>query len=229
MESTIVLATNNSNKVREMRELLSQYGKVQVKSLSDFGPMPEAVEDGETFEENAYKKALHYAKVLGLPCLADDSGLCVDALDGRPGVYSARYAGEHGDDAQNCAKVLHEMENQENRAAHFTCVLSLAVPSGPALTWEGRCEGEKLQKKRGNSGFGYDPLFFYPNFGKTFAEVPLSQKNTISHRGKALQEFAAEFPKVEVWLRQRMDELKPPKPDHSEFEHNDWSQERMVK
>ncbi|MGI6638778.1 MAG: XTP/dITP diphosphatase [Desulfobulbus sp.] len=227
MQTVIVLATQNANKIREIRELLQEY-TVQVKSLADFGPMPEAVEDGATFDENAYKKALHYAKVLGLPCLADDSGLCVDVLDGRPGVHSARYAGEQASDADNCAKLLKEMTGQTNRAAHFTCVLSLAVPSGPALTWEASCAGEILEEKRGESGFGYDPVFYYPDFGKTFAEVSLAQKSSVSHRGKALREFAAEFDKVAVWLRQRMEEIKPPKPDHTEFEHNDWSQERMV-
>ncbi|NLZ17563.1 MAG: XTP/dITP diphosphatase [Desulfobulbaceae bacterium] len=227
MQTIIVLATNNVNKVREIKALLHEYA-VEVKSLADFGPMPEAVEDGTTFDENAYKKALHYAKILGLPCLADDSGLSVDALDGRPGVYSARYAGEHATDADNCTKLLKEMEGQTNRNAHFTCVLSLAVPSGPALTWEASCAGEILQEKRGESGFGYDPVFFYPDFGKTFAEVPLEQKSSVSHRGLALKEFASEFGKVAQWLRQRMEESKPPKPDHKEFEHNDWSQERMV-
>ena len=227
MQTIIVLATNNVNKVREIKALLHEY-TVEVKSLAEFGLMPEAVEDGETFEENAYKKSLHYAKVLGLPCLADDSGLSVDALDGRPGVYSARYAGEHATDADNCAKLLKEMEGQANRKAHFTCALSLAVPSGPALSWEASCHGEILQEKRGESGFGYDPVFFFPDFGKTFAEVPLEQKSSVSHRGKALKEFAAEFGKVAQWLRQRMEEVKPAKPDHKEFEHNDWSQERMV-
>ena len=227
MQTIIVLATNNVNKVREIKALLHEY-TVEVKSLAEFGPMPEAVEDGETFEENAYKKSLHYAKVLGLPCLADDSGLSVDALGGRPGVYSARYAGEHATDADNCAKLLKEMEGQANRKAHFTCALSLAVPSGPALSWEASCHGEILLEKRGESGFGYDPVFFFPDFGKTFAEVPLEQKSSVSHRGKALKEFAAEFDKVAQWLRQRMEEVKPAKPDHKEFEHNDWSQERMV-
>lgn len=227
MQTILVLATQNANKVREIQALLGEYA-VAVKSLADFGPMPEAVEDGATFDENAYKKALHYAKILGLPCLADDSGLCVDALDGRPGVYSARYAGEHASDADNCAKLLQEMEGQDRRSAHFTCVLSLAVPSGPALTWEASCEGELLREKRGESGFGYDPLFYYPEFGKTFAEVSLEEKGRVSHRGKALREFAAEFDKVAVWLRQRMEEIKPPKPDHEQFAHNDWSQERMV-
>ncbi|QQG65029.1 XTP/dITP diphosphatase [Desulfobulbus oligotrophicus] len=226
MDNIIVVATSNMNKLKEIQALLKEYS-VTVKSLADFGPVPEAVEDGETFDENAYKKALHYAKVLGLPCLADDSGLVVEALDGRPGVYSARYAGQEATDWDNCEKLLREMAGQTNRAAHFVCVLSLATPSGPALTWEARCDGEIINERRGESGFGYDPIFYSPVLGKTFAEVSMAEKNRISHRGLALAEFAGEFSKVLVWLRQRMAEIKPPKPDHSEFEHNDWSQERM--
>ncbi len=226
MDNIIVLATSNTNKLRELKEMLKDF-PVSIKSLADFGPMPEAVEDGETFDDNAYKKSLHYAKVLGLPCLADDSGLVVDALDGRPGVYSARYAGLEATDWENCEKLLGEMAGQTNRAAHFVCVLSLATPAGPALTWEGRCDGEIIAERRGEAGFGYDPVFYYPEFGKTFAEMSMEKKSSFSHRGRALAQFAAEFPKVQTWLRQRMDEIKPPKPDHSEFEHNDWSQERM--
>ncbi|MCL2457733.1 MAG: XTP/dITP diphosphatase [Desulfobulbus sp.] len=226
MDNIIVLATNNKNKLKEIKELLND-SPVTVKSLDDFGPMPEAIEDGATFDDNAYKKALHYAKILGVPCLADDSGLVVDALDGRPGVYSARYAGPQANDWDNCEKLLGEMAGKSNRAAHFVCVLSLATPAGPALTWEGRCDGEIAAERRGQSGFGYDPVFFFPEFGKTFAEVSMDKKSQVSHRGRALAEFVAEFPKAQVWLRQRLAENKPPKPDHSQFEHNDWSKERM--
>lgn len=226
MDNIIVLATSNKNKLKEIQGLLKDY-PVAIKSLADFGPMPEAVEDGETFDENAYKKAIHYAKVLGVPCLADDSGLAVDALDGRPGVYSARYAGPGATDWDNCEKLLGEMADTTKRTAHFVCVLSLATPAGPALTWEARCDGEITRERRGESGFGYDPVFFSPELGKTFAEVSMAEKSSVSHRGRALADFAAEFAKVQVWLRQRMAEIKPPKPDHSEFEHNDWSQERM--
>lgn len=226
MDNIIVLATGNKNKAKEIEALLNDT-PITVKTIKDFGPMPEPVEDGATFDDNAYKKALHYAKMLGLPCLADDSGLVVSALDGRPGVYSARYAGEHATDRDNCNKLLQEMEGKEDRTAYFLCVLSLATPKGPALTWEGRCDGEILTERRGESGFGYDPVFFYPPFRKTFAEVSMEEKSKVSHRGKALAEFATEIDKVQVWLRQRMEEIKPPKPDHSEFEHNDWSEDRM--
>jgi len=227
MYNIIVLATNNENKVKEFKELLKDT-PVEIKYLKDYGPLPEAIEDGETFDDNAYKKAFHYARVLGLPCLADDSGLAVDALDGRPGVYSARYAGENATDQENCDKLLAEMEGKKDRKAHFVCVLSLATPGGPALTWEGRCDGEITTERRGESGFGYDPVFYSPELGKTFAEVSMEEKSKVSHRGRALAEFADEIDKVLVWMRQRMEEIKPPKPDHSEFEHNDWSEERMV-
>lgn len=227
MDNIIVLCTNNQNKLKEIQALLKD-AAVTIRSLADFGPMPEAVEDGETFEENAYKKASHYARMLGLPCLADDSGLSVDALDGRPGVYSARYAGPDATDWDNCEKLLAEMAGKTERQAHFVCVLSLAVPAGPALTWEGRCTGRLLNERQGEAGFGYDPLFFSPDLNKTFAQVSMAEKSQVSHRGRALAEFAAEFAKVQVWLQQRMAEIKPPKPDHQQFMHNDWSQERMV-
>ena len=224
MMNIIVLATGNKNKVKEIRELLKD-SPVEIKCIADYGPLPPVMEDGDTFEENAYKKAYHYARVLGLPCLADDSGLVVEALDGKPGVHSARYAGENATDLEKCDKLLREMQGKDNRKARFECVLSLATPGGPALTWEGSCEGEITAERHGESGFGYDPVFYYPDFGKTFAEVSMEEKNRVSHRGKALQEFAAEFDKVLVWLGQRLLEQKPPKPDHNQFENKDWSDE----
>jgi len=227
MDTILVLATGNKNKLKEIQALLGG-SSIDIKTIKDFGPMPEPVEDGATFDDNAYKKALHYSKMLGLPCLADDSGIEVNALEGRPGVYSARYAGENATDQENCAKLLKEMEGITDRSASFMCVLSLATPKGPALTWEGRCEGELLEAPRGESGFGYDPIFFYKELGKTFAEISMEEKSKVSHRGKALAEFAAEIEKVKVWLKQRMDEIKPPKPDHSKFMDNDWSQERFT-
>ncbi|OGQ97579.1 MAG: Non-canonical purine NTP pyrophosphatase [Deltaproteobacteria bacterium RIFOXYD12_FULL_57_12] len=227
MVNIIVLASRNAGKVKEFRAIVKDF-PVEIKSLNDFGPIPEAVEDGATFEENAYKKALFTAKVLGLPAIADDSGLVVEALGGAPGVWSARYAGAKATDAENTDKLLREMAGKENRKAAFECVLSLAVPSGPALTYEGRCEGEILDAPRGEEGFGYDPVFYYRPFGKTFAELTIEEKNRISHRGKALGELAAEFDKVMAWLRARLLEVKPPKPDHREFEHNDWSKDKMV-
>lgn len=224
MFNVIVLATGNINKIKEIKELLKD-SPVQIKSIADYGPLPSVVEDGDTFDENAYKKAHHYARVLGLPCLADDSGLVVDALDGRPGVHSARYAGEGATDLKKCDKLLNEMEGKKDRKARFECVLSLATPGGPALTWEGSCEGEITTERHGKSGFGYDPVFYYPPLGKTFAEIPMAEKNKVSHRGRALQEFAREIDNVLTWLGHRHVEQKPPKPDHKQFENNDWSDE----
>lgn len=222
MLKMIVLATTNKKKVEEFQHVLKDY-KIELKSLSDFGPLPEAVEDGLTFDENAYKKALHYAKVLGLPAISDDSGLVVDALGGEPGVYSARYAGQSSTDTENCLKLLEKMAGIQDRTASFHCVLSIAVPSGPALTYEGKCSGQILETFRGTGGFGYDPLFFYPELGKTFAELSIDEKNRVSHRAVALRELASEFPKVCKWLEMRLAEEKPDKPDHSLFEDNDWS------
>ena len=222
MFKLLVLATTNQNKVREFRQFLSEF-PVTVKSLSDFGPLPGVIEDGSTFDENAYKKAHHYAKVLGIPAIADDSGLVVDALNGAPGVRSARYAGEDASDQDNCRKLLAEMEGQGNRKASFVCVLSIAVPSGPALTYEATCDGTILDAPRGSNGFGYDPLFYYEPYGKTFAEISMEEKNKVSHRGKVLSELSGQFDKVLKWLEQRTIEEMPEQPDHSEFENNDWS------
>ncbi len=222
MLNLIVIATKNKNKLREFKEILSG-AEIEVKCLDDFGPIPDAVEDGTTFDENAYKKAIHTAKILGLPAIADDSGLCVDALNGEPGVYSARYSGDNATDAQNISKLLKKLENEKNRKASFQCVLSIAVPSGPALTYEGKCDGIIIDEPRGNNGFGYDPIFYFEEFGKTFAELTPEQKHSVSHRGKALAEVKSEAAKIKKWLDQRLSEMKPPKPDHSEFEDNDWS------
>lgn len=222
MFNLLVLATTNQNKVREFKQFVSEF-PVEIKSLSDFGPLPEVIEDGSTFDENAYKKARHYAKVLGIPAIADDSGLVVEALSGAPGVRSARFAGDGATDQDNCRKLLAEMEGESNRKASFVCVLSIAVPSGPALTYEASCEGTILDSPRGSNGFGYDPLFYYEPYGKTFAEISLEEKNKVSHRGKVLNELSGEFDKVLKWLEQRILEEMPEQPDHSEFEDNDWS------
>ncbi len=222
MFNLVVLATTNKNKVKEFKRFTANF-PVEVKSLSDFGPLPPVIEDGLTFDANAYKKALHYAKILGLPAIADDSGLAVEALNGAPGVYSARYAGEKASDADNCAKLLGEMSGKTNRKASFFCVLSIAVPSGPALTYEASCEGSILESARGKNGFGYDPLFFFEPLGKTFAEITIDQKNKVSHRGKVLAELSSEFDKVLKWIETRMLEEMPEQPDHREFEGNDMS------
>jgi len=200
---TLVIASTNPGKTAEIRDLLTDY-PLYIQSLDDFGPIPPVVEDGETFDENAYKKASFVSRVLGLPALADDSGLVVEALDGAPGVYSARYAGDNASDAQRCAKLLAAMKGKTNRRAAFNCVISIAVPSGPALTYEASCEGLILETPAGENGFGYDPIFYYPPFKKTFAELTRQQKSRVSHRGKALRELKDEFDKVAIWIQQHM-------------------------
>lgn len=222
MFNLVVLATSNQNKVHEFKQLIADF-PVTVKSLADFGPLPEVVEDGLSFDENAYKKAHHYAKVLGIPAIADDSGLVVEALSGVPGVRSARYAGEHATDSENCAKLLTEMRGVTNRKASFVCVLSIAVPSGPALTYEATCDGTILEQPQGEGGFGYDPLFYYAPLDCSFAELSIEEKNRVSHRGKVLAELSCEFDKVMKWLAARTREEMPEQPDHSDFEANDWS------
>jgi len=220
----LVIATNNRNKLREFQEILKGLD-IEIVSLDQFGPLPLAIEDGVTFEENAYKKALHTAKILGLPALADDSGLVVDALSGRPGVYSARFAGEKASDDENCQKLLDELVGVKNRSAYFQCVLSLAVPSGPALTYVGRCDGTIIDVKRGENGFGYDPIFLFEEFGKTFAELTMDEKSRVSHRGKALAEVKNELKSIKKWVENRLNEERPAKPDHSLFANKDWSDE----
>ncbi|MCP4108680.1 MAG: XTP/dITP diphosphatase [Desulfobacteraceae bacterium] len=199
----IVIATRNKGKTSEIKELLKDH-PVEIKNLDDFGPIPLIEEDGDTFEENAYKKASLTARYLGLPALADDSGLLVEALDNAPGVYSARHAGENATDEQRSAAILKEMEGRDNRKAAFECVISIAVPTGQALTYEARCEGLITEQPSGSNGFGYDPIFYYPPLKKTFAELSGKEKNSVSHRGKALQELTNEFEKVLVWIRQNM-------------------------
>ena len=199
MNNTIVLATRNKGKTREIQNILKDF-PVTIKNLDDFGPIPEVVEDGETFDDNAYKKSSFTARVLGFPALADDSGLIVDSLDGEPGIRSARYAGENATDQENLEKVLTKLKDKDNRKASFKCVLSLAIPTGAALTYEASCEGEILLKPVGNNGFGYDPVFYYPEFDKTFAQLSIEEKANVSHRGKALKEMVSEFDKVLEWI-----------------------------
>jgi XTP/dITP diphosphohydrolase len=199
----LVIATGNAGKVAEIRELLAGF-PVDIKFLGDFGPLPPVVEDGETFEENAYKKASFTARILGIPALADDSGLVVEALDGRPGVYSARYGEPGMSDAQRGARLLEEMAGKADRRAAFECVISIAVPEGPALTYEGRCEGLIAEAPAGENGFGYDPVFYYPPLKKTFAQIDRRTKSTVSHRGKALGEVRDEFGKVLKWIELQM-------------------------
>jgi XTP/dITP diphosphohydrolase len=196
---TLVIATTNMGKTAEIRDLLKDF-PVLIKNLSDFGPIPQVEEDGDTFDDNAYKKASFTARVLGYPALADDSGLVVAALDGAPGVHSARYGGEGAGDADRCRKLLGALDGVADRRAAFECVISIAVPTGPALTYDGRCEGEILTAPVGENGFGYDPVFYYAPLKKSFAQLSREEKSKVSHRGKALAEICSEFDKILAWI-----------------------------
>jgi XTP/dITP diphosphohydrolase len=189
--TAIVVATRNRGKVMEIAAALAAL-PVEIVSLDQFPAIPDAEESGDTFTANAILKATHYALHTGQPCLADDSGLEVDALNGAPGVYSARYAGPEADDAANNAKLLAALAGvpESGRTGRFRCVLAYVDPDGTLLTAEGTCEGLILAEPRGTSGFGYDPLFFFPGTGKTLAEMAVADKNAVSHRGQALRNMA---------------------------------------
>lgn len=184
----LALATGNSGKIKEIRTLLSGLD-IEVLTRDDFEAWPALEENGSTFEENALSKALELSGWAGIPALADDSGLEVEALDGRPGVISARYAGRQGDDAANIARVLREMEEitPEQRGARFVCVLVLASPNGETVEVRETCEGAITAAPRGELGFGYDPIFLPRGMDRTMAELSLEEKNAVSHRGKALR------------------------------------------
>ena len=200
---TLVIATRNKGKTAEIKDLLKGF-PVDIKNLDDFGPIPPLKEDGNTFDENAYQTASFAARILGLPALADDSGLLVEALGEAPGIHSARYAGENASDEQRYLKLLDEMQGESNRKAAFECVISIAVPTGPALTYEARCQGLITESPAGSNGFGYDPIFFYPPLNKTFAQLTREEKSRVSHRGKAFAEFKDEFDKVLIWIDQNI-------------------------
>lgn len=185
----LVIASNNSGKLREIRLLLEPLGiEVLLQSAFDF---PEAEEPHCTFVENALAKARHASKNTGLPALADDSGICVNILGGKPGILSARYAGEPKSDERNNQKLVEALQNQSDRRAYYYCVIALLRhPEDPQpIIADGSWHGEILLNPRGNGGFGYDPYFFLANLGKTAAELPMEQKNRISHRGKALAQL----------------------------------------
>lgn len=189
----LVIASNNPGKLREIHQLLQPLG-IDVLPQSDFA-VPEAEEPYHTFVENALAKARHASRLTGLPALSDDSGICADALGGAPGVYSAHYAGEPKSDARNNEKLLRALAGLSNRNAHYYCVMVLVRhPDDPQpLIAEGIWHGEILNAPRGNGGFGYDPLFLDPASGMTGAELPVEQKNRISHRGKALAALLAKL------------------------------------
>jgi XTP/dITP diphosphohydrolase len=184
----IVLATRNRKKVEEIRRI-TEGMDVSVLTVDNFPGCPEVEEDGMTFEENAVKKAVAVAGYTGRPALADDSGLEVYALNGAPGIRSARYAGKDADDARNMEKLLHEMKSVANRSARFACFIAFAFPGGETSVFHGYAEGSIGRKPRGVRGFGYDPVFYPAGFKRTFAEMSDEDKDSLSHRGRALREF----------------------------------------
>lgn len=192
-----VLATHNPGKLREMGEILKDFG-IEVVSPRDLGITVDVEETGTTFAENAMLKAKAICKAAGLPAIADDSGLCVDALNGAPGVYSARYGGEGMDDKGRYMLLLSSLRGAPTRAAHFACAVACAFPNGDTLTAEGRCDGSIAYAPLGEGGFGYDPVFLLPGTGKTFGQLTQEEKSAVSHRGRALKDFAG---KLEAYLK----------------------------
>ena len=184
----LIIATNNKHKLKELREVLHPYFE-SILSLEEAGIQHETVEDAATFEGNALKKAREIACISGCAALADDSGLSVKALNGEPGVYSARYAGEHCNDRKNLELVLEKMEGIKDRTACFVCVLALVTPSGE-LTARGEVAGELTYAPQGEGGFGYDPIFYIPQYKCTFAQMTQEQKNQLSHRAIAARLLA---------------------------------------
>jgi XTP/dITP diphosphohydrolase len=186
----LVLATRNRHKGEELAALLGDL-PIRIRTLADFPHAPEVVEDGTTCEANAIKKATEIARATGLPAVADDTGLEVDALDGRPGVYAARYAGEQATYADNCRKLLQELSGvpREQRTARFLTVAALAGPDGTVRVTQGALDGVITEQPRGGQGFGYDPVFFVPALGRTLAELSPAEKNAISHRAAAFRKM----------------------------------------
>ena len=189
----VFLATGNKKKINEISPLLQNY---EVLSINDGIEIPEVLEDRDTFEGNSQKKALEIAKFLNMVTVADDSGLMVDALDGEPGVYSARYAGEEATAELNNKKLIEKLKAKGNRKAKFVSVISLAKPNGEVYSFRGEVHGIILDEPRGTNGFGYDPYFYYVAYGKTFAELELFEKNGISHRAKALSQMKNQIKEI---------------------------------
>jgi XTP/dITP diphosphohydrolase len=190
MMKEVIIATKNPGKAKEFEHIFSSRG-IKVRTLLDFPEIPDVDETGSTFEENAILKADAVAQALGKMVIGDDSGLIVDALEGRPGIYSARYAGEPKNDENNTDKVLSELKGlpEEKRSARFYCALAVAIPGQETMTVSGTCEGRILEERRGSNGFGYDPVFYVPEKGLAMAELSSDEKNKISHRANALKKL----------------------------------------
>lgn len=184
----IIIATGNNDKVREINEILADT-EFEAVSMKSIGVNPEIVEDADSFAGNALIKATTVHAITGGYVMADDSGICIDALDGAPGIYSARFCGENSTYEEKFAKIFELLKDvpEEKRTAHFTCAIAVVRPDGSSFTVEEICEGVLHEEPKGENGFGYDPIFYMPEFGMTTAQMPIEQKNTISHRGKALR------------------------------------------
>ena len=187
----IILATKNKGKVADFEKLTENMGIKVISFLDENISFPDVVEDGDTFEENSVKKALDLAKYTGMITVSDDSGLCVEALNGAPGIYSARYSGENATDSTNIDKLLYEMKNipQGERQAKFVSVVSIAKPDGTVESFRGEVEGEIIFERRGTNGFGYNPVFFSQELKKTFGEATMEERVTVSHRARAFRKL----------------------------------------
>ena len=188
----LIIASNNNHKLIEIKAILGGLFE-EILSMREAGIEHETIEDGSTFMENAVKKAKEIAEISGCCALADDSGICVDALDGAPGIYSARFCGHHGDDEANNRLLLEKLEGREDRGAHYTCAIALVYPDGRQVCAEGYMYGQIGYEEKGENGFGYDPLFFLPEYGYTAAQLSPEEKNLISHRASALHALLAQL------------------------------------
>jgi XTP/dITP diphosphohydrolase len=205
MSQKLVLATRNSGKIIEFRRILEEIapGAVELISVDQFPVLVDVEETGSTFEENSLLKARYTAAATGLPAIADDSGLCIDALGGAPGIFSARWAGKHGDDRANLEKVLEQLKDvsEEKRGAHFLCVASLVLPDGREHVAEGRFDGSILRSAVGTNGFGYDPIFQPKGLAISSAQMSAEEKDLVSHRGKSLRSIAPHVIRLLATLR----------------------------
>lgn len=190
----LIIASSNAHKLVEIRDILGGHFE-EIVSLREAGIDHETVEDGQSFLENARKKAREITELTGCCALADDSGICVDALDGAPGIFSARFCGRHGDDEANNRLLLEKLEGETHRGAHYTCAIVLTRPDGTCVEAEGRFYGEVTRVPAGKNGFGYDPLFYLPQYGCTAAQLTPAEKNAVSHRAIALRGILAQLEK----------------------------------
>jgi XTP/dITP diphosphohydrolase len=205
MPQKLVLATRNSGKIIEFRRILEEIAPdaIELISADQFPDLVDVEETGSTFEENSLLKARYTSGITGLPAIADDSGLCIDALDGAPGIFSARWAGKHGDDRANLEKVLDQLKDvpEEKRGAHFLCVASLVLPDGREHVAEGRFDGSILRSAIGTNGFGYDPIFQPKGLTISSAQMSAEEKDSVSHRGKSLRSIAPHVIRLLATLR----------------------------